>query len=34
VRRYGKILNTLAKLMAGVDIEDPAEFTKLISELF
>ncbi len=29
-----KILNTLAKLMAGVDVEDPAEFTKLISELF
>jgi molecular chaperone HtpG len=29
-----KILNTLAKMMAGVDIEDPAEFTKLISELF
>ncbi len=29
-----KILNTLAKMMAGVEIEDPAEFTKLISELF
>ena len=29
-----KILNTLAKLMAGVDVEDPAEFTKLVSELF
>ena len=29
-----QILNTLAKLMAGVDIEDPAAFTKQIAELF
>ena len=29
-----RILNTLAKLMAGVEIEDPAEFTKQISGLF
>ena len=29
-----KILNTLSKLMAGVEVEDPSEFTKLISELF
>ena len=29
-----KILNTLAKLMAGVEIEDPASFTKQIADLF
>ena len=29
-----KILNTLAKLMAGVEIEDPASFTKQIAALF
>lgn len=29
-----KILNTLSKLMAGVEVEDPAEFTKQISGLF
>ena len=29
-----RILNTLAKLMAGVEIEDPAEFTKQIASLF
>ncbi|MBO6092764.1 MAG: molecular chaperone HtpG, partial [Oscillospiraceae bacterium] len=29
-----KILSTLAKMMAGVDVEDPAEFTKQVSELF
>ena len=29
-----KILNTLAKLMAGVEIEDPASFTKQIEDLF
>ena len=28
------ILNTLSKLMAGVEIEDPAEFTRQISNLF
>ena len=31
---FAKILNTLAKMMAGVDVEDPAEFTRLVSELF
>ena len=29
-----KILNTLAKMMAGVPVEDPAEFTRQVSELF
>lgn len=29
-----RILNTLAKIMAGVEIEDPAEFTKQVAGLF
>ena len=29
-----KILNTLAKLMAVVEVEDPAEFTRQVSGLF
>ena len=32
--KYTEILLTLAKLMSGVDIEDPAKFTKQVSELF
>ena len=31
---FAKILSTLAKMMAGVDVEDPAEFTRQVSELF
>ena len=31
---FAKILITLAKMMAGVDVEDPAEFTRQVSELF
>ena len=33
-KEIANILNTLSKLMAGVEIEDPAEFTKEISNLF
>ena len=32
--KLSRILLTLAELMAGVDVEDPAEFTSLVSELF
>ena len=29
-----KVLATLAEMMAGVEVEDPADFVKLVSELF
>ena len=29
-----KVLETLAEMMAGVEVEDPADFVKLVSELF
>ena len=32
--KLAKILNVLAELSAGVEVEDPAEFTDLVSELF
>lgn len=31
---YAKILNTLAKLMSGCELEDPAEFSKQVVQLF
>ena len=33
-KELSSVLCTLAKLMAGVDVEDPAEFTSLVSRLF
>lgn len=33
-KSYSAILNNLAKLMAGVEVEDPAIFTKQVAELF
>lgn len=30
---YAKILDTMAELMAGCEIEDPANFVSLVSEL-
>ena len=33
-RRLSRILATLAELMAGLDVEDPAEFVSEVSELF
>ena len=33
-KELAQILNTLAKLMSGVDIEDPAAFTKQVAGLF
>lgn len=32
--KLSKVLSTLAELMAGVEVEDPASFTELVSELF
>lgn len=32
--KLSKVLSTLAELMAGMDVEDPAAFTALVSELF
>lgn len=33
-KEYAKILKTLAKMMAGVEVEDPMEFTKQVAGLF
>ncbi len=33
-KRYAKILYTLSEMVAGVGVEDPAEFAQLVSELF
>ncbi len=33
-KKISKVLYALAELMAGVEIEDPGEFTELVSELF
>ena len=33
-KQLSQVLNTLAKLMSGVEIEDPAEFTKQVAGLF
>ncbi len=32
--KLSKVLNSLAELMAGLEVEDPADFTELVSELF
>ena len=32
--KLAKILNVLAELSAGVEVEDPTEFTDLVAELF
>ena len=33
-QKISKLLYSLAELMAGIEIEDPAEFTDMVSELF
>ena len=33
-KELAEILSTLSKLMAGVEIEDPADFTRKVSALF